>query len=59
MIEIIKHGNLRRGAICDKCGCEFYYNNTDLQNREKIGEVIWYDVRCPDCNNCIRVKWIK
>lgn len=59
-ITIIKHGRKVYKAVCPTCGCEFLYNDEDIQETKDIktiGFVICGDahriVICPDCNEMI------
>lgn len=45
MIEVIKQGNARFTMECDKCGCEFTYNLSDLNCFDNIN--------CPCCGKSL------
>lgn len=51
-MEIIKHGNTYSTTECNECGCKFTYSRIDLQSESYYGK----EVRCPECNNCIKIR---
>ena len=61
MITILKEGNTRKHAICNKCNCEFAYSNEDIQySYDRINayesELEYTYVRCPECKNIIKLS---
>lgn len=51
-MEIIKHGNTYSTTQCNNCGCIFNYSKIDLH----YDGVYLKEVRCPECNNCIKIN---
>lgn len=49
MITVIKHGNKTFKAVCPICGCEFTYQDEDL-NEDIFHN---HNVICPDCGRHI------
>lgn len=56
MIKIIKEGT-RKIEKCQKCGCEFSYEEEDINMvpHARCLSVTHY-IRCPQCNNDIVLK---
>ena len=60
MISILKEGNTRKHAKCNKCNCEFSYLNEDIEysyNRINAydSELEYKYVCCPECKNIIKL----
>lgn len=62
-MNIIKHGKTfdNKVASCQKCECEFSYNNTDVRSeyeRVSLYDSEWlYDyVDCPECGRRVTVR---
>ena len=60
MISILKEGNTRKYAKCNKCNCEFSYLNEDIKyayNRINAyeSELEYKYVCCPECKNIIKL----
>ncbi|MCM1437812.1 MAG: hypothetical protein NC131_01180 [Roseburia sp.] len=49
MKGIIKHGEESFSTICSFCGCEFTYEQEDIQKQEMLGITMNMSVQCPDC----------
>jgi len=61
MISILKEGNTRKHAKCDKCNCEFSYLNEDIEysyNRINAydSDLEYTYVCCPECKNIIKLN---
>lgn len=59
MIEIIKQGTKKK-CTCKECGCIFTYEAEDVKG--KITNFFSTDysyINCPQCNNEIRLVWVK
>ena len=61
MITILKEGNTRKHAKCNKCNCEFAYSIEDIQySYDRINayesELEYTYVRCPECKNIIKLS---
>ena len=58
MIKIIKPGKRFRTfykATCKRCGCEFEFENDDINCRERcLDGMAW--IKCPTCNQAIKFK---
>lgn len=53
MIKILKPGT-RQIVTCEKCGCEFSYEQDDVEMKCKLGNERYY-VSCPMCAERILV----
>lgn len=58
---ITKHGNTMLQSVCEKCGCEFLYQNTDIKTEEI--RITSYEskieceyINCPECGAKIKIK---
>ena len=49
-MEIIEHGDTYRKETCNHCCCEFTYTKKDIHYNGYDKEV-----RCPECDKCIKV----
>ena len=49
-MEVVKHGDTYRKETCNYCCCEFTYTKKDIHYHDYDKEV-----RCPECNKCIKV----
>ena len=62
MIEIIKHGKFKKGtAKCPKCGCEFSFDERDVDQawRTDTGRYLNdASLPCPECGDTVEnLKW--
>lgn len=55
---VIKHGKKVYKAVCTTCGCEFLYNDEDIEydKDERYGLPETKFVKCPDCGNKIYIE---
>jgi hypothetical protein len=61
MISILKEGNTRKYAKCNKCNCELSYLKEDIQysyNRKNAyeSELEYTYIKCPECKNIIKLS---
>lgn len=57
MIVIKTHGHYHFEKTCEKCGCEFEYDMTDLHHtsaERDVGEAKYLIVQCPECGTEIQ-----
>lgn len=47
MIQIIKPGT-KKITKCEKCGCQFSYEEEDIRSDNRVFEETW--VMCPQCH---------
>ena len=55
MIKIIKEGTIKI-AKCPNCGCEFSYEEEDINMVPHAGYLSVNYIHCPQCNNDIVLK---
>jgi len=58
-ITVIKHGRKVYKAVCPTCGCEFLYNDEDIEydKDERYGLYIEPKfVKCPDCDSKLDIE---
>lgn len=59
MINILKHGNFRKGLACDNCGCLFVYTPEEVKTGSHVeyapvlGRIrkFYKYVECPECKH--------
>jgi len=58
MIEIIKHGKLKKGtAKCLNCGCEFSFEERDLEQTWDSNKGV---LTCPECERTVKNwEWVE
>ena len=54
MVKIIKPGT-RKTVLCEKCGCEFSYEQEDIRMKEPRTEY----VECPQCRTFVFLKTVR
>lgn len=59
-MEIIKHGNTMMHGKCSACGCEFLYNENDIELSETRinayeSRIDYRYVNCPECGKEIKI----
>jgi RNase P subunit RPR2 len=55
-MEVIKHGNTIKRAVCDKCGCDFLYVMHETYTcPNRATDKIDILVICPDCHKAVKV----
>ncbi len=53
MKAIIKHGEDSFVVKCPLCGCEFTYQQEDIQKQELLGVTMNMSVQCPECEHIV------
>lgn len=64
-MKVLKHGNCfkpktPKSVTCEKCGCEFQYDEEDVEHFENRINAYesddYYEVECPECGHYTSVS---
>lgn len=56
MIQIIKPGT-KKITKCNYCGCQFSYEEEDIQSTDRVTDGQWLD--CPQCGKQMMLVTVK